>query len=213
MDQYSFKAYATYMHDDGVFADVVLHAGYYENELTGRTNAGLGYFTAEYDNWGYGVSAEVGRRISLGEGSGWYAEPTAQLTWFHVDGEGFKTSTGLEITQSDADFVTGRAGMALGKVFAFGTQADPMSSFVSVALKGGMLYQFDGDQTITARGTDKSTVQVADAMDMDGLRGYYGLTADWQINDTWRLYGQVSREQGSGYNKDFDASFGVQYRW
>ncbi len=213
VDQYSFKAYATYMHDDGVFADVVLHAGYYENELTGRTNAGLGYFTAEYDNWGYGVSAEVGRRISLGEGSGWYAEPTAQLTWFHVDGEGFKTSTGLEITQSDADFVTGRAGMALGKVFAFGTQADPMSSFVSVALKGGMLYQFDGDQTITARGTDKSTVQVADAMDMDGLRGYYGLTADWQINDTWRLYGQVSREQGSGYNKDFDASFGVQYRW
>ena len=172
------------------FADVVLHAGYYENELTGRTNTGLGYFTAEYDNWGYGVSAEVGRRISLGEGSGWYAEPTAQLTWFHVDGEGFKTSTGLEITQSDADFVTGRAGMALGKVFAFGTH-----------------------QTITARGTDKSTVQVADAMDMDGLRGYYGLTADWQINDTWRLYGQVSREQGSGYNKDFDASFGVQYRW
>lgn len=51
-------------------------------------------------------------------------------------------------------------------------------------MKGGMLYQFDDDQTITAHGTDGATVVCADAMDMKGARAYYGISADWKIDDT-----------------------------
>ena len=158
------------------------------------------------------MSAEVGHRFDLSHiANSWYVEPTAQLTWFHAEGKNFKTSTGLEINQGDADFITGRLGATVGKVFALGTADDPMSSYFSVAMKGGMLYQFDGDQTITAHGTDGATVVCADAMDMKGARAYYGITADWKIDDTWRVYGQISSEEGSGYTKDYDASIGVRY--
>ena len=211
VDQYTFKAYATYMKDNGAFVDLVLHAGYYDTELTGLANSKMTGFKADYSNWGYGVSAEVGHRFEFGESaSAWYVEPTAQLTWFHAEGKDFTTSTGLAVSQGDADFITGRLGAAMGKTFALGTDSDPLASYLSVGLKGGMLYQFDGDQTITAHGTDGATVH-CDAMDLKGARAYYGLTADWKIDDAWRVYGQISREEGSGYTKDYDASIGVRY--
>ena len=212
VNQYTFKAYATHLKENGTFVDLVLHAGYYDTELTGMNNTKTANFKADYTNWGYGVSAEVGHRFDLSNiANRWYVEPTAQLTWFHAEGKNFKTSTGLEINQGDADFITGRLGAAVGKVFALGTSNDPMSSYFSIAMKGGMLYQFDGDQTITAHGTDGATVVCADAMDMKGARAYYGITADWKIDDTWRVYGQISRVEGSGYTKDYEASFGVRY--
>ena len=211
VDQYTFKAYATYMKDNGAFVDLVLHAGYYDTELTGLANNKMAGFKADYSNWGYGVSAEVGHRFEFGESaSAWYVEPTAQLTWFHAEGKDFTTSTGLAVSQGDADFITGRLGAAMGKTFALGTDSAPLASYLSVGLKGGMLYQFDGDQTITAHGTDGATVH-CDAMDLKGARAYYGLTADWKIDDAWRVYGQISREEGSGYTKDYDASIGVRY--
>ena len=211
VDQYTFKAYATYMKDNGAFVDLVLHAGYYDTELTGLANSKMAGFKADYSNWGYGVSAEAGHRFEFGESAtAWYVEPTAQLTWFHAEGKDFTTSTGLAVSQGDADFITGRLGAAMGKTFALGTDSDPMASYFSVGLKGGMLYQFDGDQTITAHGTDGATVH-CDAMDLKGARAYYGLTADWKIDDAWRVYGQISREEGSGYSKDYDASIGVRY--
>lgn len=211
VDQYTFKAYATYMKDNGAFVDLVLHAGYYDTELTGLANNKMAGFKADYSNWGYGISAEAGHRFEFGEtASAWYVEPTAQLTWFHAEGKDFTTSTGLAVSQGDADFITGRLGAAMGKTFALGTDSDPLASYFSVGLKGGMLYQFDGDQTITAHGTDDATVH-CDAMDLKGARAYYGLTADWKIDDAWRVYGQISREEGSGYTKDYDASIGVRY--
>lgn len=211
VDQYTFKAYATYMKDNGAFVDLVLHAGYYDTELTGLANNKIAGFKADYSNWGYGISAEAGHRFEFGEtASAWYVEPTAQLTWFHAEGKDFTTSTGLAVSQGDADFITGRLGAAMGKTFALGTDSDPLASYFSVGLKGGMLYQFDGDQTITAHGTDGATVH-CDAMDLKGARAYYGLTADWKIDDAWRVYGQISREEGSGYTKDYDASIGVRY--
>lgn len=211
VDQYTFKAYATYMKDNGAFVDLVLHAGYYDTELTGLANNKMAGFKADYSNWGYGISAEAGHRFEFGEtASAWYVEPTAQLTWFHAEGKDFTTSTGLAVSQGDADFITGRLGAAMGKTFALGTDSDPLASYFSVGLKGGMLYQFDGDQTITAHGTDGATVH-CDAMDLKGARAYYGLTADWKIDDAWRVYGQISREEGSGYTKDYDASIGVRY--
>lgn len=211
VDQYTFKAYATYMKDNGAFVDLVLHAGYYDTELTGLANNKMAGFKADYSNWGYGISAEAGHRFEFGEtASAWYVEPTAQLTWFHAEGKDFTTSTGLAVSQGDADFITGRLGAAMGKTFALGTDSDPLASYFNVGLKGGMLYQFDGDQTITAHGTDGATVH-CDAMDLKGARAYYGLTADWKIDDAWRVYGQISREEGSGYTKDYDASIGVRY--
>lgn len=213
LDQYSIKAYATYMQESGSFADIVLHAGYYDTDITGKANNGFDAFSAKYHNWGYGISAEVGHRFTVGETShGWFIEPTAQLTWFHSEGKDFKTSTKLSVSQSDADFVTGRLGALIGKTIAYGPANNPMEKYVSFGVKGGLLYQFDGDQSIKMHGTENASVKV-DAMDLNGARGYYGVNAEWAANKSWRIYGQVSREEGNGYTKDFDVSIGARYEF
>lgn len=213
VDQYTFKAYATYLQDSGSFADIVVHVGYYDTELVGKANNGYDQFDAKYNNWGYGLSAELGHRFTLGQTEkSWFVEPTAQLTWFHSDGQDFRTSTGLDVSQENADFITARLGTLVGKTFAYGPSSNPMSKYISIGLKGGMLYQFDGTQSIKVNGTDGGTVR-SEAMDLQGVRGYYGITADWVVDNSWRFYGQVSREQGSGYTKEFDVSLGVRYQF
>ena len=37
--------------------------------------------------------------------------------------------------------------------------------------------------------------------------------ADWQLSDDWRLYGQVSREEGSNYTREYDVHFGAKYQF
>ena len=213
LDQYSIKAYATYMQESGSFADIVLHAGYYDTDITGKTNNGFDAFSAKYHNWGYGISAEVGHRFTVGETAhGWFIEPTAQLTWFHAEGKDFKTTTKLTVSQSDADFITGRLGALIGKTIAYGPANNPMEKYVSFGVKGGLLYQFDGEQSIKMHGTENASVKV-DAMDLNGARGYYGVNAEWAANKSWRIYGQISREEGNGYTKDFEVSIGARYEF
>ena len=50
----------------------------------------------------------------------------------------------------------------------------------------------------------------AEAEDISGTRFYYGLSADWQLAGDWRIYGQISRESGDSYTKDYDVSVGVK---
>lgn len=210
MDQYSLKAYGTWMSDRGSFIDIVGLLGYYDTELNGVSNTGKRQLKADYNTWGYGLSAEIGHRFALEQPtSTWFVEPTAQLSWYRVLGKDFSTNTGIKVEQSDTDFLVGRAGLAVGKTIPLG-QNDGQS--LTFTLKGGMLYQFDGDQTIKVSGTDDSMLKLQ-ALSMNGARAYYGSTVDWRIDDAWRLYGQISREEGSGYTKDYDFSVGVQYRW
>lgn len=210
MDQYSLKAYGTWMSDRGSFIDIVGLLGYYDTELSGVSNTGKRQLKADYNTWGYGLSAEIGHRFALEQPtSTWFVEPTAQLSWYRVLGKDFSTNTGIKVEQSDTDFLVGRAGLAVGKTIPLG-QNDGQS--LTFTLKGGMLYQFDGDQTIKVSGTDDSSLKLQ-ALSMNGARAYYGSTVDWRIDDAWRLYGQISREEGSGYTKDYDFSVGVQYRW
>ena len=210
MDQYSLKAYGTWMSDRGSFIDIVGLLGYYDTELNGVSNTGKRQLKADYNTWGYGLSAEIGHRFALEQPtSTWFVEPTAQLSWYRVLGKDFSTNTGIKVEQSDTDFLVGRAGLAVGKTIPLG-QNDGQS--LTFTLKGGMLYQFDGDQTIKVSGTDDSSLKLQ-ALSMNGARAYYGSTVDWRIDDAWRLYGQISREEGSGYTKDYDFSVGVQYRW
>ena len=138
VDQYTFKAYATYMKDNGAFVDLVLHAGYYDTELTGLANNKMAGFKADYSNWATAFQPKQATASSL-------AKPPVlgtsnrrrKLTWFHAEGKDFTTSTGLAVSQGDADFITGRLGAAMGKTFALGTDSDPLASYLSVGPRVG----------------------------------------------------------------------------
>lgn len=215
LQEYSGKLYATWMHDKGSYADFVLQAGRYEQELEGFDNTGMDKSKADYGTWGFGASVEVGHMFSFDGGvddrlwlNHWFLEPQLQLSYFLAKGADYTTSTGLKVDQGNADFLTGRAGFVLGKKFNYGTVDDLDRRYFQVALLGGVKHEFlGGDQTISYTGVDGAKASVH-AGDIDGTRFYYGVNCDWQVTDNFRLYAQASREEGDRYTKDYDISIG-----
>lgn len=215
LQEYSGKLYATWMHDKGSYADFVLQAGRYEQELEGFDNTGMDKSKADYGTWGFGASVEVGHMFSFDGGvddrrwfNHWFVEPQLQLSYFLAKGADYTTSTGLKVDQGNADFLTGRAGFVLGKKFNYGTSDDLDRRYFQVALLGGVKHEFlGGDQTISYTGVDGAKASVH-AGDIDGTRFYYGVNCDWQVTDNFRLYAQASREEGDRYTKDYDISIG-----
>ena len=215
LQEYSGKLYATWMHDKGSYADFVLQAGRYEQELEGFDNTGMDKSKADYGTWGFGASVEVGHMFSFGGDvddrrwfNHWFVEPQLQLSYFLAKGADYTTATGLKVDQGNADFLTGRAGFVLGKKFNYGTSDDLDRRYFQVALLGGVKHEFlGGDQTISYTGVDGAKASVR-AGDIDGPRFYYGVNCDWQVTDNFRLYAQASREEGDRYTKDYDISIG-----
>ena len=219
LEQYSAKLYATYMHAQGSYADFVVQAGRYSQDLTGLANDLSSAFKADYKTYGYGASVEIGHMFDFNnqvDDRQWFnhffIEPQLQLSYFNAHGKDYKTSTGLAVSQSDADFLTGRAGVVLGKKFNYGTADDLDKRYFQVGLKGGVKYEFLGDQTIRFTGVERVTKE-RQADDVDGARYYYGVTADWQLSHNFRAYATVEREEGDHYTKDFDVSVGVKYQF
>ena len=217
LDEYSAKLYATYMHKGGSYADFVVQAGHYEQELDGLDNTGKGTSHADYDTFGTGVSVEVGHMFTLNNGEDdrpwfnhWFIEPQAQLAYFFADGADYTTSTGLKVSQDNADFLTGRLGVVIGKKFNYGSNDELDKRYFQIALIGGIKHEFLGDQSIKYTGVD-GVSRSFDADDIDGTRAYYGVNLDWQLSDDLRIYAQFDREEGEHYEKDYDVSAGIKY--
>ena len=217
LKQYSAKLYATYMHVGGSYADFVVQAGRYDQDIRGLANDRESAYSADYRTWGYGASIEAGHMFSLLEVADdrqWYnhafIEPQVQLSYFRAHGKDFHTSTGLGVSQADADFLTGRAGVVIGKKFSLGMADDLDKRYLQIGLTGGVKYEFLGDQDIRVTGVDGAS-QRHKADEMDGVRYYYGVTADWQFTDDFRAYAQIEREESDNYTKDYDISVGLKY--
>lgn len=212
LEQYSVKMYGTWIHDKGSYADIVLQAGRFDQEVNGLDNVGTGTAKADYTTYGFGASVEVGHTFKFSQNAQtndhWFVEPQFQLSYFYAKGRDYTTSTGLRVEQGNADFLTGRAGAVFGKKFNLGSITDPR--YFQLAFTGGLNHEFMGDQNIRYIGVDGAS-QTLKAHGIDGTRLYYGLTADWQCTDMLRAYAYFEREEGDGYTQDYDINIGLKY--
>ena len=108
-------------------------------------------------------------------------------------------NNGMEVETENADVVTGRAGVVIGKQW----QISP-SRWVQPYLKGGVIHEFTGD--------DKTVINTIHTFDGDiaGTRGYYGVGLDWRINGQARLYGEVERQDGDHIKSLWNATVGLR---
>lgn len=217
LNEYSAKVYATWLHQSGAYMDVLAQIGYYDQEINGLNNSAEAVFDANYHNWGMGVSAEIGHKLPLGpQGqsntwtSNWFIEPQLELSYFYVKGDDFTTSTGLKVSQGNADFLTGRLGFVLGKKVNYGPSEAVDKRWYQIGLIGGMNHEFLGDQTIRFAGVDGAVADVK-GHGLGGTSFYYGITADWQVSDKLRIYGELDREEGDHYTKDYGINVGIKY--
>lgn len=214
LDQYSANLYATYASRSGAYADFVLSGGYYEQELEGRSNQADRTVKGDYSTFGFGISAEVGHMLSFDEDvddrqwyNHWFLEPQLQLAYYWLNGQDFKTSTGMRVSQDDLHALTGRAGAVLGKKWNYGGENDLDRRFLQFALRAGLIHEFLGQQDVTLN--DNYIFRG----ELGGTTFYYGITGDWAFSPVQKVYFTLERETGSNYRRDLGLRFGYRYEF
>lgn len=204
LNHYTWKLYGTYVHEKGSYADIVASIGTFNNRFRGHHDNWTGLVHGDVNNWGAGISGEVGHQFRFLEesaGSFWFAEPQIQLSYFRVKGKNYETSNAIHVEQKSVNFLTGRVGVSAGKQFAYGADK---KRYLQLSAKAGLIHEFAGDQKL--RLNEKK-------LSADGKKNlfYYGADMDWQFADNHKLYLKVDRATGSGYRKDIQIQGGYRY--
>ena len=116
---YTLAAYATRVSEDGQYVDVIAKAGKLSNKFTAYNKysapALRNYVEGKYDTYGYGISAEYGKKIRMGKG---FVTPQAELTWSRLSSDSFDAAApsgeSMRVNQSSVNSLIGRLGVVAG---------------------------------------------------------------------------------------------------
>ncbi len=138
---FSVGTYATWIHPQGWYADLVLKYTQLWNYFHTPSSDGS-FSTGDYSIPSLGGSLEVGKRFDVGK---FFIEPQAQLAGVWEAGNNYSASNGLMVGGSDQFSLRGRLGLRAGMDFAFsnGTALEPY-------LKVSAVHEFLGGDRITA---------------------------------------------------------------
>lgn len=195
-----FNLYAAWQNEVGCYADFVLSADHYHQRI--KTNMLDGTpVKGSYHNWGFGVSAEGGKKMTFGEkNSPWFVEPQVQLSYYHLKGDNFAMSNDMRVKQKNFNSLTGRLGVNVGKDFT-NAQGEQKGQ---VYAKAGVKHEFLGKGTLHVN-------NVKFKEDLLKTRFYYGAGTDWKVSKNLKVFGHVEREHGSRYTKEIEVLAGVKY--
>ena len=190
---YTLAAYATRVSEDGQYVDVIAKAGKLSNKFTAYNKysapALRNYVEGKYDTYGYGISAEYGKKIRMGKG---FVTPQAELTWSRLSSDSFDaaapTGESMRVNQSSVNSLIGRLGVVAG------VESDKGNFYA----KASLFHEFDGDGHILFSEPGKT-----------------GKRSSFSLKDTWAeiaLGGNYYLSPRSMIYADFTKSFGGDYK-
>lgn len=191
--------YATYLAENGAYADFVLSADRNCQKLSTAMSDETSV-SGKYDNIGYGASLEVGTQWIVSQMYGVFVEPQAQLAYYKSVGKDFTLSNNLKVSQGDYESLTGRVGAVVGKTFMDMNGTMRGQAALDLGWKGELI----GKNKLRINETEFSDRLVKH-------RFYYGANYNVNLTDNLRCYGYVEREQGHGYTKEIEAGIGLKY--
>ena len=190
---YTLAAYATRVSEDGQYVDIVAKVGKLSNKFTAYNKydapALRNYVEGKYDTYGYGISAEYGKKIRMGKG---FITPQAELTWSRLASDSFAAAApsgeSMRVNQSSVNSLIGRLGVVAG------VESDKGNFYA----KASLFHEFDGDGHILFSEPGKT-----------------GKRSSFSLKDTWAeiaLGGNYYLSPRSMIYADFTKSFGGDYK-
>ena len=190
---YTLAAYATRVSEDGQYVDVIAKVGKLSNKFTAYNKydapALRNYVEGKYDTYGYGISAEYGKKIRMGKG---FVTPQAELTWSRLSSDSFAATApsgeSMRVNQSSVNSLIGRLGVVAG------VESDKGNFYA----KASLFHEFDGDGHILFSEPGKT-----------------GKRSSFSLKDTWAeiaLGGNYYLSPRSMIYADFTKSFGGDYK-
>ncbi len=191
--------YATWLNNDGQFADVILKQSRLHNKFDVTSKDGDKSQHGDYNNWGTSLSGQYGKRFDLNEK--FFVEPSMELTLGRVDSADYTTSADVKVHQDSMYSLVGNVGIAVGYKFSDKGNIYARASFVK---------EFQGDIDSEFY-KDNSTEKVSE--DLSDTWAEFGVGANYRFTENMNVYVDVERTGDSTVDTKWQGNLGFRYEF
>jgi len=182
----------------GFYADAQAMVHYLESDLSSDD---VGDLVDNNEGWGYGLSLELGRKLSLDDAMS--LTPQAQLMYRSVDFDDFTDKFGADVSLEEGESLKGRLGVALG--FDGEDGGESRSHVYGIV---NLTYEFLDGQSVDIAGTDVEFEPEAFGGEL-GLGGTY----EW-AGGKYAIHGEALGQtsfEGGSYGVKGTAGFSTKF--
>jgi outer membrane autotransporter protein len=195
--------YALWLNNNGWFASVTLSAARYKNDFDVADQSGNPN-TCDYNDTGYGVTLEAGKRMTIGDASaGWFVEPAAQYSSVLINRSDYLTdgASPLSVHNENATITRLRGVLRGGRAWRHASlgvlELAGRLAFVHEACGGGEVRIGVSPETWRPN--------------QDGNRGEAGAGLIWRPGrGNFQLHFDYEAACGDNYKKPWDISLGAR---
>ena len=201
---YTLAAYATRVSEDGQYVDVIAKAGKLSNKFTAYNKysapALRNYVEGKYDTYGYGISAEYGKKIRMGKG---FVTPQAELTWSRLSSDSFDAAApsgeSMRVNQSSVNSLIGRLGVVAG------VESDKGNFYA----KASLFHEFDGDGHILF--TEPGKTGKRSSFSLKDTWAEIALGGNYYLSPRSMIYADFTKSFGGDYKVDWRINAGIRF--
>ncbi len=191
LEGFSFAAYATWMGENGMFADIVARLGHFSTEMNVEGQSG------DMNNRVASLSGEYGWRFNLCDQ--FFIEPQIELAYTYVSSEDLELDT-AKFSFDNVESLTGRAGLVAGWNLP--------NEMGNVYARASVVQQFMGDAKVTGYSGVGPTVHETDG---DDTWLEYGIGANIKLTDKTYIWADVERTEGADIEEEWRGTVGVRF--
>ncbi|WP_413494549.1 autotransporter outer membrane beta-barrel domain-containing protein [Morganella psychrotolerans] len=198
VESYHGGLYATYLHDNGFYADGMLKGNRLDNENNGRMKNGSSAhgdyhqnaFTATIES---GFNYEVVPALTI--------QPYGKLQYARIGSADYELNNGMRADVHSADSLQGEAGTLISTSF------DVNSAVLKPYARLAIVHEFTKENDVTINRTNTIS------NDFSGSTGKYGLGMDAQITPQAAFYTEINYLNGNKTETPLRADVGFRVRF
>ncbi|RKS84511.1 outer membrane autotransporter protein [Orbus hercynius] len=201
IDSYYINAYGTYTNVNGFYVDNVFKLGRQKQDFSLQDNQNNSVY-GDTNSTVVGLSSELGYKYYFLEQqkTGWFTEPSAQLSYSRVASDSFTASNGQHISFDSYSSMLGKVGVMVG--YDFSQAENPANLYV----KTNYFHEFDGD--LDGKINDESI-----KTDLGSNWWSYGVGFNMQIENLHNVYFDIEQSRGADFKQLWKLNVGYRYTW
>ena len=200
-ENYSVGAgiYATWLNNDGQFADVVLKQSRLHNKFDVRSKDLDKSQSGDYNNWGTSLSGQYGKRFDLNDK--FFVEPSVELTLGRVDDTTYTTSAGVDVHQDTMYSLVGNVGTSVGYKF---------SDKGNIYARAALVKEFQGDIDTEYK---KDGALERTSEDLGDTWAEFGVGVNYRFVENMNVYVDIQKTGEATVDNKWQANLGFRYEF
>lgn len=199
VDSYYLGLYTTWLDRvSGYYFDGVVKLNRFDNDSKVSLSDGT-RTDGQYDNHGFGVSAEFGRHIELDQG--YFVEPFTQWSTAYIEGKDYHLDNGLQAQGEAVRSILGKVGATMGRNFEMST-----GGIVQPYLRAAYVHEFINNNDVKVNQNRFSN-------DLSGSRLEVGAGVAVTVAQSLQLHADIDHGRGEHIDQPWGVNLGVRYSW